>query len=420
MDSRPRRACLVLDSAVPLPILSAVLDVLFNNFQTPMTSLLASAPMSSVSAGLRSALVVDMGWFETVVTSVYEYREVRSTRTVRGGKHLLDALYETLRGLVKGAGEAGSDTEERVVSFEECEDIAYRLMWCRRSSFNSSAGTPELLETVQEQDETEADTPQTAQTAGTVQVPLSSGVTQSTLEIPLEKLADVCDHAFFGAPSPETSFDDHDLPVHLLIYKHLLHIPIDTRAICMSRIVFTGGCSRILGIRERLMDDLRGLVDQRGWEVVWGKGVDQLRSTHRLRHDQSRPHGSETAAADEGVQHQGTADLLCPAANAGVEHDATEAKLLRNRPAAQQFQGQLRSLHSLGPWAGASLLCQLKVPAMATIDRELWLQQGPSGASRPSDVDVKPQQRQSMGPGGMLRASGVPHTNWTLGTWGSL
>ncbi|TDZ29677.1 Serine--tRNA ligase [Colletotrichum spinosum] len=46
--------------------------------------------MSTLGAGMRSALVVDLGWAETVVTSVYEYREMRTSRTVRGGKMLVD------------------------------------------------------------------------------------------------------------------------------------------------------------------------------------------------------------------------------------------------------------------------------------------------------------------------------------------
>ncbi|UZP39954.1 hypothetical protein NXS19_007770 [Fusarium pseudograminearum] len=71
----------------------------------------------------------------------------------------------------------------------------------------------------------------------------------------------------------------------------------------------------------------------------------------------------------------------------------------------------------LGPWIGGSLLCQLKVPAMAVIDRDAWLQHGASGASRPSDVDYKVQQRQSMQAGGYGRGG---YGNWTLGVWGSI
>ena len=107
---------------------------MFNRFQSPTVSLMSSPVMTIVAAGLRSALVIDMGWAETVVTSVYEYREVKSTRTTRGGRTLLDALYKTIHALIPGTD---SDIEKKVISFEECEDIMCRLMWCKSSSFKS-------------------------------------------------------------------------------------------------------------------------------------------------------------------------------------------------------------------------------------------------------------------------------------------
>ncbi len=87
------------------------------------------------------------------------------------------------------------------------------------------------------------------------------------------------------------------------------------------------------------------------------------------------------------------------AANAAPERDPVEEDVQKGARAGQpaQVQGQLRAIESLGAWSGASLVTQLKVPAIATIDRELWLQQGVAGASRPGEVDVKTQQRQSIG-----------------------
>ena len=95
----------VLDSAMPTPLLSTVLDTAFDRFQTPVVSLLSSATMNAVAAGVRSALVIDVGWAETVVTSVYEYREVKNTRTIRAGRFLSDEFYNKykvtcLKGLI--------------------------------------------------------------------------------------------------------------------------------------------------------------------------------------------------------------------------------------------------------------------------------------------------------------------------------
>lgn len=373
--------------------------------------------MSAVAAGVRSALVIDMGWSETVVTSVYEYREVRSTRSIRGGKMLLETLYNTLHAMIKGG--VRDEDGERIISFEECEDIMCRLMWCRSSRLRSSQRQSTILETVEEQDESEAETPQPSGThsPGVVHVPINSSNPPTKLEIPFEKLADICDEAFFKTSAPPP--DDEELPLDSLVYQHLLQLPLDVRATCMPRIIFTGGCSNILAIKERIIDEVTSIVNKRGWEPVTGKGVDQLRNNPKLKRKNSSPSPSATPTSVSDAE-EGSEITVQPPADAAPLHDPIEAKIARNRETPQQMQGQIRVLHSLGPWAGASLLCQLKIHATATVDRDIWLQQGPNGAIRPSEVDVKAQHRQSMGAGGLIRGSGGHHSNWTLGAWGYL
>ncbi|KAM3544665.1 hypothetical protein ARSEF1564_002394 [Beauveria bassiana] len=404
IDSRPRRAGLVLDSAVPIPLLSSVLDILFTKFQAPLVSLLAAPTMTAVAAGMRSALVIDMGWSETVVTSVYEYREVKCTRSIRAGKSLLNKTYKLLHNIITGK----EDEEElreanHVISFSECQDIMCRLMWCRGAANRSTQRQSTQLDTVVEQDETEA---AASQVRGEARVPLHSTCQPKTIQVSFEKLADVCDDAMFDSSANPSSFDDHELPLHWLVYQHLLQLPLDVRAVCMSRIMFTGGCSNILGIKERLVDEVSSIVDKRGWTPVTGKGVDRLRNSTQIRRStRSAESPAPSELSDDGEQFQSRPSSIATQ----TEEDAIEAKLARNRRILPQIQGQLRVLHSLGPWAGASLLCQLKIPAMATVDKELWLQQGASGASRASDVDIKMQQRQSMGAAGLIRAGGGQH-----------
>lgn len=420
IDSRPRRAGLVLDSAVPIPLLSSVLDIMFSKFQAPLISLLASPTMTTVAAGVRSALVVDLGWAETVVTSVYEYREVKCTRSVRGGKQLLEKTYQLLHGILEGKEqeqEQDSQDAERSISFQECEDIMCRLMWCRDAAYKTAQRQSTQLDTVVEQDETQPDTPQPR---GDAKVPLHSTASPQTIAVPFEKLADVCDDVIFDPSANPSSYDDNELPLHWLVYQHLLQLPLDVRAICMSRIMFTGGCSNILGIKERLVDEVSSIIDKRGWTPVTGKGVDRARNSAQIRRSSAISRTAESPAPSESSDDTERSRSRPSSIATQTEEDAIEAKLARNRKVLPQFQGQLRAIHTLGPWAGASLLCQLKIPAMATIDKELWLQQGAGGASRPGDVDVKVQSRQSMGAGGLIRASGGHPINWTLGAWGSL
>ncbi|KAF5024984.1 hypothetical protein F66182_2935 [Fusarium sp. NRRL 66182] len=413
IDSRPRRIGLVLDSGVPIPLLTAALDTMFNRFQSPTVSLMSTPTMSAISAGVRCALVVDMGWTETVVTSIYEYKEVKITRTVRGGRALLDAFYTTIEALTPADHDA---TKQKAVGFKECEDIMCRLMWCKPSEFRSPPRQTAQLETVDEQEEIEAESAQAGIPTGVAQVPINTGSRSLTVELPFAKVADVCDDVFFDPSADRATFDDNELPLPLLIYLHLLQLPMDVRATCMSRIVFTGGCSKILGIKQRIIDDLTAIVDKRGWEPVFGKVVDKDRNTARLHRQSTNSSPSEGSSSSS--QNEDDQDKPKSPADAKPEHDPIEAKVMRQRGTTPQIKGQIRVLHTLGPWVGGSLLCQLKVPAMAMIDREAWLQHGANGASRPSDVDVKAQHRQSMQAG--ARGGGGHHGTWTLGIWGSL
>jgi actin-related protein len=195
---------------------------------------------------------------------------------------------------------------------------------------------------------------------------------------------------------------------------------MDVRAICIARIIFTGGCSKVLGLRRRIFDEVSRLVQERGWDPVQGKGVEAMKTNPKLKRRASRQASEGPTGlaqpADGGREQDG---VWHDAANATPEVDPIEEQLRRRGDQKPIVQGKLRAVESLGAWAGASLVTQLKVSAIATIDRELWLQHGAAGASRPSEVDFKAQQRQSMGAGGLISRAAAG-TSWTLGAWGSV
>ncbi|SPO05702.1 related to actin-related protein RO7 [Cephalotrichum gorgonifer] len=390
IDSKPRRAALVLPSSLPLPLLSTTLDVLFNHFQSPMVSLLSSASMSTLSSGLRSALVVDLGWAETVVTS--------------------EALRENGFSPPEGGEEEDSD---HVISFGECEDICTRAIWCKPAQKRPPAvGLETGLPTVQEQDEYEVETFSATRENKTIRIPLRSTQPHTELEMSYSQLADACENTYFGERTENpSSFDDEELPVHQLIYQHLLRLPLDVRAICMSRLVFTGGKSGIIGLKGRIFDEVASLIQKRGWDPVTGRGFQAMKDNRKRSSRQAAPGPTKAdAEEDDGVWHD--------AANEPSDTNAIVEKVERRKP-DPPLQGQLRAVESLGPWCGASLACQLKILAIATVERENWAQHGASGASKPGEVDIKAQQRQSMGPGGLMRGmAGGQDRAWTLGVWG--
>jgi len=407
----------ILPSALPIPLLSAALDSIFTRFQPPTISLLSSPLALAVGAGVRSALVVDLGWNETVVTSIYEYREVASKRSVRGGKALVEQTHKLLAARLSEPQSGSDDAQEHVLSFEECSDIATRMVWCRPCQVSPRpAASSDGLETVQEHDEA-AGEGSSASPGRTVTIPIRSWRSATSLELPFDALAEPCEDAFFDSQYSPTSFDDHELPLHMLVYRSLLLSPVDVRGLCMSRIIFTGGCSNVLGLRGRIFDEVSHLVRERGWDPVQGKGVAQLQANPKLKRTGSRQGGDGPVEVPSGPgrEQDGVWDDGAPSA---PEPDPIEEQLNRGNDKRPRVEGEMRAIESLGAWGGASLVTHLKTQAIATIDREIWLLHGAAGAGRPSEVDHK-TQRQSLGAGGLIRGSVAGSAAWTLGVWGA-
>ncbi|GAB1313626.1 hypothetical protein MFIFM68171_03836 [Madurella fahalii] len=425
IDSRPRRMVCVLPSGLPIPHLSAALDSIFSRFQPPTISLLSSQLALTVGAGVRSALIVDLGWSETAVTSVYEYREVDTRRSIRGGRMLVEQTHKLLaKHLPERKKAPGNDAanvdQEHLLSFEECSDITTRMVWCKpRQTSTTAPPSSDGLPTVLEQDEAEARNPPSAGKTRMTTVPLKSCQSPTSLELPFDALAEPCEDAFFDPQRPHSSFDDHELPLHLLVYRSLLRLPLDVRSLCMSRIIFTGGCSSVLGLRGRIFDEVSHLIREKGWDPVQGSAVEQLRANPKLKRKGARQAaGGPTGVPSHLAGGEGEDGVWHDAANTVPEIDPIEEQLKRGTDQRPRVQGVMRAIESLGPWSGASLVTHLKAPAIATIDREIWLQHGAAGASRASDVDHK-IQRQSLGAGGLMRGSAAGSA-WTLGVWGAI
>lgn len=436
IDSKLRRISLILPPALPLPLISAVLDTLFGRFQPPSISLLSAPCATAFAAGVRSALVVDLGWLETTVTAVYEYREVSTTRTIRAGKLLLEETRNFLADIVQGReqapeGERPAEDAE-IASFEDCEEVATRVLWCKKSKESPAQETAsEGLPTLHEQDESEEVDP--AEDSSPIPIFLPSCRPPRTVQVPFSRLSEPCETTFFQTAHASANFDDHELPVHLLVYLSLLKLPLDVRAVCMSRIIFTGGCSNILGLRGRIFDEVSLLAQQRGWDPMQGRGVDAYRNNPKLKRNgagaggSARPVGEEPIpvvieTAPDSPGDEEPSSVVQNPAHAPAEEDPVEEMIRKERNYKPPVQGQMRAIDTLGPWVGASMASHLKIPALAMVDREAWLLQGLGGASRPNEVDVQAQQkqsRQSMG-GGLIRGQAGQGTNWTLGIFGAV
>lgn len=451
IDSRPRKVTLALPSILPSPLLSTILDTMFTNFQSPNISLHATPALTTVAAGLRAAMIVDIGWSETIVTGIYEFREVSSHRSIRATKLLGQAMRRLLAESFdpKILMQESSDDQENValeefISFEECEEIVNRMAWCKPTrNFVPKPAPERSLAPLEEEAELQTgmrslNITEVPDSNDIATIPLKSTLPPRKLRIPFSQLAQPCEEALLATHVPTPELDDEELPIHLLLYQALLRLPVDLRSVCMSRIVFVGGGASIIGLKARILEELNTLVEERGWDPVQGKAVSQFRSNPKLtRRRQSQtptsptspietpsspPLSSPSSPSSSISPTTPRPPTLIPAAHQSPEPDSIAATIhaKSDKFTIPEEKGFIRAIESLGAWSGASLLSQLKIPAVSSIDREAWMQHGLSGANRNAEVSVAAGagNRGSMGPGAFKGGVGEKGS-WTLGLWGS-
>lgn len=440
MDQRPRRLALVLPSVMPHQLLSSILSSIFLNFQFPCISLFSTPVIHTAAAGCRSGLVVDIGWAETIITATCEYREAKQTRTIRGTKQTLLRMARMLRRFA--SQEQNKDLEDVDAAettikadLEILEDVIARVAWCPRkaSSIDQSEKTDKSIAGRGPRANSEQKAPsggptmhastntaapnQLSQGTGNVDAgedsaeapdpvmsipsPFSPG---QNLQVPFSKLGEPVETTLLAKGKPFRELDDHDQPVHLLLFKTLLALPSDARAVCMSRIIITGGGSNIPGVKTRLLEEISAMVAERGWDGVEGKAADERR--RRLKEISANQRAKPVL---EPIDREGAA--FQPQIYDDIDKKLDKERMKGTKP---MVSGVVRGVESLGAWAGGSLVGSLKIKGVADIDRDTFLQHGLAGARKEAESSV-PQHRKSIGPnlaGGIAERPG-----WTLGAW---
>ena len=442
IDMKGKRLVVVIPSLMPHSLLNKVLGTLFATFQNPSITLLSPPILATAVAGLRSGLVVDIGWRETVVTGIYEYREVQEQRTTRA---MWMVTLEMARLLERQDTEQGNDprrptanSEEEAknslvaVDLEQAEEVTTRMAWCRSRSvpftgLPISQSLRDKLGSITEEEQGTLVSSSDPEEDTSISVPSPSSPRLS-IQLPFSVLSSPVETGLLADSLERHQLDDHDQPLHKLIYQSLLSLPPDVRAVCMSRIIFTGGGSNIIGLKARLLDEVAALVETRGWDPVEGKAADERRG--RLRENREKRAADEkkrelrevsgnrqsAKKLDNATETENQTPLEeftpTPASLAPQISDPIEEKLLReqNKETKPTVSGVIRGVHSLGAWAGASLLASLRIKGVVEIDRDAFLQHGMAGARRDAEASAAPQK-------GMSRPSMGAASAWTLGPW---
>ncbi|KAF6224512.1 hypothetical protein HO133_011089 [Letharia lupina] len=429
IDMKGKRLVVVLPSLMPHPLLNTVLGTLFATFQSPRITLLSSPILNTVMAGLRSGLVIDIGWRETVVTGIYEYREVHEKRTTRAMRMVtLEMAMLLEREQDKNARKPADASKEEAddgmvtVDLEQAEEVTTRMAWCRSRSgpvpaSSTSQDLPAQFGNISIAEDEPKDSTSSSDLKGNtpISIPLPSSP-RLNIQLPFSALALPVETALLGNSLQRHQLDDHEQPLHKLIYQTLLSLPPDVRAVCMSRIIFTGGGSNILGLKARLLDEVAAIVETRGWDPVEGKAAEERR--RRLREVSGNRQATkvkevETKTTNISMDQKALeGNISSPASLAPQLQDSIEEKIQREKDKGRKptVSGVIRGVETLGAWAGASLLVNLRIKGVVEIERDAFLQHGLAGARKDAEASAAPQKA-------VPRPNIGWQTGWTLGPW---
>ncbi|KAK4943917.1 hypothetical protein LTR10_016633 [Elasticomyces elasticus] len=390
VDAGLARLILVLPSLVPHPVLSTVLTLLFERWKYVSITLLPSPTMTAVAAGLRSGLVVDIGWEETTITAIFEYREIQVRRSVRAMRALTLKIGALLEEIRKEQDESTRDS--LLLDFDFVEEFLDRAGACHGLLPNSEDELTSKTDTLNLGEHPPDGTTNAPATDVVIDWPTLTS--SRPVSISRTRLQDAVRRTLLEA-SDEDHLDDQEQPISQLLYRTLLSVSADVRSICMPRIVFSGRGPRIAGLPQSILDNTNAIIKEHGWTAVRGKNISANRN--------GLTELAQARAAPVDARH----DITLPGVGDFVEERLQKQK---SKDATTSVQASLRQVDSLGPWAGASLVSSLKVRPFVEIEREKFLSHGLAGAHRDLDVTVTSQRPAA--------AKHGERTSWTLAGWG--
>ena len=391
LDAKSRKIVLVVRSVMSHTILSRILNLMFVNFQVSSVTLLPPPTMAVVAAGQRSGLVVDIGWHETVVTAVYELREIAELRSTRAMKLLFKEAVRFLEGYIQSKSMDDQSDIKTKLDFEYVEELVTQIFWC----------WPALNVLSSHDEGTEVED---SNVLIPLPLPSSKGV-----EIPFSALSGPVESTLLAASDDPRKQDDHECDLGHLIYRTLLGLAPDVRSMCMSRIIFTGGGANIPGLKSRLLGELEATIKERDWNKVW-------RSTKQTAQAAKTTRPSTHVDVEGANTEEKPADVQKGAAFEDQIHDPYEDKIRKvtAKLTKQEIRGEIRGIETMGVFAGTSITTALRIKSLVEIERELFLQHGLSGPKREQDsLTSRPKSLSGV----HTKHSALDASAWTLGAF---
>lgn len=244
LDPRQQRIAVPENPLWPDALREIISKVLLKNLHVLSLVFLPSPVLDLISAGLRSGIVVDLGWEESFVYPVYDLRLLmtESRATVRGSKQLHTNVEQVLADLNETDEEISFEVVERVVSSSLYAGAENRRMM----------GIPLVPKMVV------PGTPpgeSSSKSGETRRLELTS---DKFIEIPNNLLQKAVSTTFFGVNEGGNDDDEQDLA--RLVSDVIFNLSMDVRGATQSTIVFVGGASAIPGLQSKVLQEIRRLL----------------------------------------------------------------------------------------------------------------------------------------------------------------
>ncbi|KAK3066753.1 hypothetical protein LTR53_016759, partial [Teratosphaeriaceae sp. CCFEE 6253] len=287
-------------------------------------------------------------------------------RSTRAGRRVVREMGKFLEMVVQRGGHADAKPN---VPFAHAEAVVQRMGWCRLYGHDRQ-GLENLAKLI----------------------PLP-GPHDGPVAVPLLTLAEPAENVLIASSAKAAEHDDDELPLPALAYGVLLALPLDLRAICLSRIVVTttsGPGSRPMpGLKERLMAEINQIIGKRGWDPVasYGGAKAPRRALHALSSNTlatapTHPPPDPAAPPRSPTKKALRESLSLPPHQRPHDNtlDPISLKAERNHFTGRHVEGAkpegVRGVETVGAWAGASLVASLRVKGVHEVEREEWLRGG--------------------------------------------
>lgn len=218
VDPKKCKVLIVEPAMYPLPLKNVLTRVFLFHMHAQSVRFLPESVMTAVSSGSHCALVIDMGWNQTTVMPVFDFRQLypHYKQTRRAGRWVHLATLQRMK-------ELGLDP-----SFEFVERFIVETMYCGIDNDASGEYT-------------------------------FDGVT-----LPQELRYSALQEVLFPDSQGGNDDDDDARSIAALIHEVIQQINIDLRSALSTKIVITGGVSQIPGVKTRVIHEVNNLVKVSG------------------------------------------------------------------------------------------------------------------------------------------------------------